>query len=57
MNIPDYAVGNTGKHDRNFGLAFPKKSIAGVTFPYINANIFVTMARATINQISIGASL
>lgn len=39
MNTLDYAVGNLGNHEFNYGLTFLQKAIAGATFPYINANI------------------
>jgi len=40
MNLLDYEVGNLGNHEFNYGLDFLEISIAGATFPYVNANIF-----------------
>lgn len=40
MNTLGYVVGNIGNHEFNFGLDFLQKSIAGATFPYINANVY-----------------
>ncbi|HHG8773831.1 TPA: bifunctional 2',3'-cyclic-nucleotide 2'-phosphodiesterase/3'-nucleotidase [Raoultella planticola] len=39
MNTLDYAVGNLGNHEFNYGLDFLHKALAGATFPYVNANI------------------
>ncbi len=39
MNTLDYAIGNLGNHDFNYGLDYLKKAIAGANFPYVNANI------------------
>ncbi|WP_233558189.1 bifunctional 2',3'-cyclic-nucleotide 2'-phosphodiesterase/3'-nucleotidase [Alginatibacterium sediminis] len=41
MNQLDYAVGNIGNHEFNFGLDFLAKTLAGAEFPYISANVFV----------------
>ena len=41
MNTLDYAVGNIGNHEFNFGLDFLNKSLKGANFPYISANVFV----------------
>jgi len=40
MNLLDYAVGNIGNHEFNYGLDFLAQSIAGANFPYICANVF-----------------
>lgn len=40
MNLLDYAVGNIGNHEFNYGLEFLGQSIRGANFPYISANIF-----------------
>ncbi|MCE9790523.1 bifunctional 2',3'-cyclic-nucleotide 2'-phosphodiesterase/3'-nucleotidase [Shewanella indica] len=40
MNLLDYAVGNIGNHEFNYGLDFLEKSLAGAQFPYINANVY-----------------
>ena len=40
MNLLDYAVGNIGNHEFNYGLDFLAQSIAGANFPYISANVF-----------------
>ncbi|WP_077530986.1 bifunctional 2',3'-cyclic-nucleotide 2'-phosphodiesterase/3'-nucleotidase [Vreelandella utahensis] len=39
MNRLDYAVGNIGNHEFNYGLDFLRKSLEGAEFPYINANV------------------
>jgi len=39
MNTLDYAVGNLGNHEVNYGLDFLHKAINGAKFPYVNANI------------------
>ncbi len=41
MNLLDYAVGNIGNHEFNYGLDFLGQAIKGANFPYVNANIFV----------------
>ncbi len=40
MNLLDYAVGNMGNHEFNYGLEFLDQSVAGANFPYISANVF-----------------
>ncbi len=40
MNLLDYAVGNIGNHEFNYGLEFLEDTIAGADFPYISANVF-----------------
>ncbi|WP_152958519.1 bifunctional 2',3'-cyclic-nucleotide 2'-phosphodiesterase/3'-nucleotidase [Trabulsiella odontotermitis] len=39
MNTLDYAVGNLGNHEFNYGLDYLHKALAGAKFPYVNANI------------------
>lgn len=39
MNTLDYAVGNLGNHEFNYGLAYLHKALNGAKFPYVNANI------------------
>lgn len=39
MNTLNYAVGNLGNHEFNYGLDFLHKALAGAKFPYVNANI------------------
>ena len=39
MNTMDYAVGNIGNHEFNYGLEYLQNAIAGTEFPYINANV------------------
>ncbi len=39
MNTLNYAVGNPGNHEFNYGLDFLHKALAGAKFPYVNANI------------------
>lgn len=39
MNTLDYAVGNVGNHEFNYGLDYLKKALAGAKFPYVNANV------------------
>lgn len=41
MNLLDYAVGNLGNHEFNYGLEFLEAAIAGAEFPYISANVFI----------------
>lgn len=40
MNLLDYAVGNIGNHEFNYGLEFLDNSLKGANFPYISANVF-----------------
>lgn len=42
LNTLDYAVGNLGNHEFNYGLAYLHKALAGAKFPYVNANIIDT---------------
>ncbi len=37
MNTLNYAVGNLGNHEFNYGLDFLHKALAGAKFPYVNA--------------------
>lgn len=39
MNSLDYAVGNLGNHEFNYGLDYLHRALAGAKFPYVNANI------------------
>ena len=39
MNTLDYAVGNLGNHEFNYGLDYLHKAVSGARFPYVNANI------------------
>ncbi len=39
MNTLNYAVGDLGNHEFNYGLDFLHKALAGAKFPYVNANI------------------
>ncbi len=39
MNTLNYAVGNLGNHEFNYGLDYLKKALAGAKFPYVNANV------------------
>jgi 2',3'-cyclic-nucleotide 2'-phosphodiesterase/3'-nucleotidase len=39
MNTLDYAVGNLGNHEFNYGLDYLHKALAGARFPYVNANV------------------
>ncbi len=41
MNILDYAVGNLGNHEFNYGIEFLETAIAGAAFPYISANVYI----------------
>lgn len=41
MNSLDYAVGNLGNHEFNYGLDYLHRALAGAKFPYVNANIIV----------------
>jgi 2',3'-cyclic-nucleotide 2'-phosphodiesterase/3'-nucleotidase len=40
MNLLDYAVGNVGNHEFNYGLDFLEATLAGASFPYVSANVF-----------------
>ncbi|WP_026339321.1 bifunctional 2',3'-cyclic-nucleotide 2'-phosphodiesterase/3'-nucleotidase [Psychromonas ossibalaenae] len=40
MNTLNYAVGNIGNHEFNYGLEFLEKALSGAQFPYINANVY-----------------
>ncbi len=39
LNTLDYAVGNLGNHEFNYGLDYLKNALAGAKFPYVNANV------------------
>ncbi|WP_188724457.1 bifunctional 2',3'-cyclic-nucleotide 2'-phosphodiesterase/3'-nucleotidase [Franconibacter daqui] len=39
LNTLNYAVGNLGNHEFNYGLDYLNKALAGAKFPYVNANI------------------
>lgn len=39
MNTLNYAVGNLGNHEFNYGLDYLQKALAGAKFPYVNANV------------------
>ena len=39
MNTLDYAVGNLGNHEFNYGLDYLHKALAGANYPYVNANV------------------
>ncbi|WP_031521614.1 bifunctional 2',3'-cyclic-nucleotide 2'-phosphodiesterase/3'-nucleotidase [Siccibacter colletis] len=39
LNTLDYAVGNLGNHEFNYGLDYLHKALTGAKFPYVNANI------------------
>lgn len=39
MNRLDYAVGNIGNHEFNYGLDYLHKALSGAAFPYVNANV------------------
>ncbi|WP_428262689.1 bifunctional 2',3'-cyclic-nucleotide 2'-phosphodiesterase/3'-nucleotidase [Haliangium sp.] len=41
MNLLDYEVGNIGNHEFNYGLDFLDAAVAGASFPYISANVFI----------------
>lgn len=40
MNALNYAVGNIGNHEFNYGLDYLKRVLSGANFPYISANVF-----------------
>ncbi|MEL4013074.1 bifunctional 2',3'-cyclic-nucleotide 2'-phosphodiesterase/3'-nucleotidase [Dryocola clanedunensis] len=42
LNTLDYAVGNLGNHEFNYGLDYLHKALSGAKFPYVNANIIDT---------------
>lgn len=39
LNTLNYAVGNLGNHEFNYGLDYLHNVLAGAKFPYVNANI------------------
>ncbi|HDC1652181.1 TPA: bifunctional 2',3'-cyclic-nucleotide 2'-phosphodiesterase/3'-nucleotidase [Salmonella enterica] len=39
LSTLDYAVGNLGNHEFNYGLDYLHNALAGAKFPYVNANI------------------
>lgn len=39
LNTLDYAVGNLGNHEFNYGLDYLHMALSGAKFPYVNANI------------------
>lgn len=39
LNTLDYAVGNLGNHEFNYGLDYLHMALSGAEFPYVNANI------------------
>ncbi|WP_194207123.1 bifunctional 2',3'-cyclic-nucleotide 2'-phosphodiesterase/3'-nucleotidase [Superficieibacter sp. 1612_C1] len=39
FNTLDYAVGNLGNHEFNYGLDYLQTALAGAKFPYVNANV------------------
>ncbi len=41
MNLLDYAVGNLGNHEFNYGVEFLETSLAGAGFPYVSANVYI----------------
>ena len=41
MNQLAYDAGNLGNHEFNFGLPFLRRALAGASFPYVNANVYV----------------
>lgn len=57
MNLLDYAVGNIGNHEFNYGLDFLDKSISGANFPYINANVYCADDNGCWNDIKKGEHL
>ncbi|MFZ3578842.1 bifunctional 2',3'-cyclic-nucleotide 2'-phosphodiesterase/3'-nucleotidase [Virgibacillus sp. DJP39] len=40
MNLLDYASGNIGNHEFNYGIDYLKEAIDDANFPYINANVY-----------------
>ena len=41
MNQLDYAAATLGNHEFNYGLDFLRTALAGASFPYVTANVFV----------------
>ncbi|WBM70226.1 bifunctional 2',3'-cyclic-nucleotide 2'-phosphodiesterase/3'-nucleotidase [Buttiauxella sp. WJP83] len=39
LNTLDYAVGNLGNHEFNYGLDYLHMALSGAKFPYVNANV------------------
>ncbi|WP_312383171.1 bifunctional 2',3'-cyclic-nucleotide 2'-phosphodiesterase/3'-nucleotidase [Atlantibacter subterraneus] len=39
MNTLNYAVGNLGNHEFNYGLDYLHNALAGANYPYVNANV------------------
>lgn len=46
MNAMGYDAATLGNHEFNYGLAYLDQVIAGASFPYVNANIYVHEAEA-----------
>jgi len=44
MNQLGYDAANLGNHDFNYGLPFLRRALAGASFPYVNANVYVADA-------------
>ncbi|MGK9175858.1 bifunctional 2',3'-cyclic-nucleotide 2'-phosphodiesterase/3'-nucleotidase [Yokenella regensburgei] len=45
LNTLDYAVGNLGNHEFNYGLDYLHRALEGAKFPYVNANIIDTKTK------------
>ncbi|HET7521753.1 MAG TPA: bifunctional 2',3'-cyclic-nucleotide 2'-phosphodiesterase/3'-nucleotidase [Bacillales bacterium] len=41
MNLLNYAVGNIGNHEFNYGIDYLMEAIDDANFPYINANVYI----------------
>ncbi len=41
MNLLDYAVGNLGNHEFNYGVEYLEQALRGAQFAYVSANVFV----------------
>ncbi|UOQ94739.1 bifunctional 2',3'-cyclic-nucleotide 2'-phosphodiesterase/3'-nucleotidase [Halobacillus shinanisalinarum] len=41
MNLLNYAAGNIGNHEFNYGITYLKEAIDDAKFPYVNANVYI----------------
>lgn len=41
MNLLDYAAGNIGNHEFNYGIDYLMEAVDDANFPYVNANVYI----------------
>nr|WP_256473686.1 bifunctional 2',3'-cyclic-nucleotide 2'-phosphodiesterase/3'-nucleotidase [Aliidiomarina quisquiliarum] len=46
LNYLNYDAANLGNHEFNFGLEFLDKTLAGASFPYVSASVFMAATEA-----------